>query len=413
MDRLQSISNQIQANPTSAKERLFEKSPDDVVFVAAYRSAFTKGRKGAFKDTDAADLLQQLLKTLVERTKIDPSIIGDIVVGNVSNVGSGATEFRAAALAAGIPYTVPLMSVNRQCSSGLMSVIQIAREIQTGQIDVGIAAGAESMSKSWGKPTTPFSKELISNPEAQKCTIPMGITSENVAAKYHISRADQDAFAASSYQKAEKAQKAGLFKDEIVPITAEVKDKDGNTQKVTVTQDEGIRPGVTAESLSKIRPAFKKDGSTHAGNASQVSDGAAVTLMVRRSVAEKLGLPIIGKFIDGLSVGVPPEIMGIGPAAAIPVLLKKHDLQPNDVDIYEINEAFASQALYSVRHVGIDESRVNPKGGAIAFGHPLGCTGTRQFATLFPELRRTGKKIGVTSMCIGTGMGAASLVVAE
>jgi acetyl-CoA acyltransferase 1 len=255
---------------------------------------------------------------------------------------------------------------------------------------------------------------VAANQEACDCMIPMGITSENVAEKYGISRDAQDEFAASSYQKAERAQKAGLFKEEIWPVKVKWQDpKTNETKDIIVSEDDGIRYGTTKESLAKIKPAFKKDGVTHAGNASQVSDGAAAVLLMRRSVAERLGQKIIGKFVAASVVGVPPNIMGVGPAYAIPRVLEKAGLSINDVDIYEINEAFASQCLYSAQVLGIDMNKLNPKGGAIAFGHPLGISGARQVSTLLTELKRTGKKIGVTSMCIGTGMGMAAVWVSE
>ena len=245
-----------------------------------------------------------------------------------------------------------------------MAVVQIAHEIQAGMIDIGIGAGMESMTKNYGPGALGEVSEAVHNhKEAADTLIPMGIllssndltnflgiTSENVAKKYNISRRAQDEFAASSYQKAEAAQKAGLFDAEIYPLTVKVTDpKTGNETSVTVKKDDGVRPGTTVESLSKLKPAFSKDGTTHAGNASQVSDGAAAVILARRSVAEKHGLPIIGKFVAGTVVGVPPAIMGIGPAVAIPKLLNKTGLTIDDIDIFEINEAFASQALYSVQ----------------------------------------------------------------
>ncbi|KAK9447971.1 Thiolase, N-terminal domain-containing protein [Limtongia smithiae] len=412
--RLSALAAQLAPRSTSAASKILEKHPDDVVIVAAYRSAFTRGGKGALRDMYAADILTELYKGLLDRTKIDPKIIGDIAVGNVLCPGSGITEFRAAALAAEIPYSVPTYTINRQCSSGLMAVIHIAHQILAGDIDVGLAAGVESMSQNWGpQAVSPFSGDLSSHPEAAKCLIPMGVTSENVATKYGLTRKEQDAFAADSYQKAEKAQKAGVFKAEILPIKAKVINSSGEEKVVTVSDDEGIRYGVTPESLSKIKPAFSENGVTHAGNASQVSDGGAVVLLARRSAAQKHGLTIIGKYVDSAVVGVPPEIMGIGPAVAIPAVLKRAGLTKDDVDFYEINEAFASQALFSVLDIGIDMKKVNPHGGAIAFGHPLGCTGARQMATLLNELKMYKKRIGVTSMCIGTGMGAASIIVSE
>lgn len=418
MERLSNISQQLQPNNTSAIDKLSEKHPDDVVITAAYRTALTKGGKGGFRNTSSGELLAGLLKGLVEKSGIDPSTIGDVVVGNVCNPGAGVNEHRAAQLYAGIPYTVPFQALNRQCSSGLMAVNDVANKITAGQIDIGIGAGVESMSNNYGpKVLGTQPNKFLEHPIASKCLIPMGITSENVAEKYNVSRKAQDEFAANSYAKAAKAQDAGFFKEEILPIEATIVEEndDGSEKETTiiVDKDDGIRRGVTAESLAKIKPAFKSDGSTHAGNASQISDGAGAVLLMRRSVAEKLGQPILAKYVHCKTVGVPPEIMGVGPAVAIPALLKDLGLTVDDVDIFEINEAFASQALYSVLACGIDQNKVNPKGGAIAFGHPLGATGARQFSTLLTELKRTGKKVGVTSMCIGTGMGAASLVISE
>jgi acetyl-CoA acyltransferase 1 len=242
----------------------------------------------------------------------------------------------------------------------------------------------------------------------------MGITSENVAKDFSVSRAKQDAFAAKSFQKAAAAQQAGRYKAEILPIKAKWTDpKTGQTKTVVVDADDGIRMGVTAESLAKLKPAFIKDGSTHAGNASQVSDGAAAVLLARRSVAKRLGLPILGKFVFASVVGVPPRIMGVGPLYAIPKVLEKVGLSKEEVDFYEINEAFASQALYCVEQLGIPLDKVNPHGGAIAIGHPLGCTGARQVATGLNIAKQYNAKIFVTSMCIGSGMGMAAVFVNE
>lgn len=416
MDRLSQISNQVSPNQTSgaAVAKISQKHPNDVVITAAYRTAHTKGGKGGFRNTSSAELLAGLIQGVIAKSGIDPALVEDCAVGNVLNYGAGASEHRAAALVGGLPATTSFVAINRQCSSGLMAVNDIALKILAGQIDVGIGAGVESMTSAWGVGAPAFPESFKTNAEAAKCTIPMGITSENVAKKFGVTRVDQDEFAANSYKKAAEAQAKGLFKEEIIPLTVTVLDKDGeNPTQIVVDKDDGIRPGVTAESLSKIKPAFSKTGASHAGNSSQVSDGAGAVLLMRRSVAEKLGQPIIAKFVHCKTVGVPPEIMGIGPAVAIPAVLKDVGLSVEDVDIYEINEAFASQALYSIRACGIDINKVNPKGGAIAFGHPLGATGARQFATLLSEMKRTGAKVGVTSMCIGTGMGAASIIVAE
>ncbi|NXT13041.1 THIKB thiolase, partial [Prunella fulvescens] len=273
-----------------------------------------------------------------------------------------------------------------------------------------------------------ISSNMMDNPKARDCLIPMGITSENVAEKFGVSRKKQDAFALASQQnspafhlrniltfhtlftRAAKAQQMGLFKTEIVPVKTTVADNEGNKKTITVHQDEGIRPSTTLEGLAKLKPAFKEDGSTTAGNASQVSDGAAAVLLAKRSKAAQLGLPVLGVLRSFAVVGVPPDVMGIGPAYAIPVAVEKAGLTLNDIDIYEINEAFASQAVYCVEKLGIPMEKVNPLGGAIALGHPLGCTGARQVVTLLNELKRRGKRAyGVVSMCIGTGMGAAAV----
>lgn len=420
---------------------------------ACLRTAFTKGGKGGFKDTQAADLMAGALKGLLERSKIDPSLVEDVCVGEVLAPGGGATEMRAAALAAGLPETAAVRTLNRQCSSGLQACVDVANQIRAGMIEIGIGAGVESMSTQYGYvlisslrslpymypflPSPPpyqfshanqncsvqfspnavseFSELLESHPEAANCKVPMGVLSEDMARDLKIARADQDAFAASSYQKALKAQQAGLFDEEIHPLTVQVTDpKSGETKTVTVNKDDGVRPGITVESLGKIRPAFAENGSIHAGNASQISDGAAAVLLMRRSTAERLGQSILGKFVTASIVGVKPLLMGLGPWKAIPKALElAGGLTVDDVDIFEINEAFASQCLWCANELKIPQAKINPKGGAIAFGHPLGCTGARQVSTLLYELRRRGEKIGVTSMCIGTGMGMAAVWVAE
>ncbi|KAH9885561.1 peroxisomal 3-keto-acyl-CoA thiolase [Xylariomycetidae sp. FL2044] len=414
LERLSQISGQITGSK-SAREKLLQKNPDDIVVTACLRTAFTKGGKGGFKDTQAADLMAGALKGILERSQIDPSLVEDVCVGEVLAPGGGATEMRAAALLAGLPVTTAVRTLNRQCSSGLQACVDVANQIRSGMIEIGIGAGVESMSLQYGpNAVTEFSELLESHPESANCKVPMGVLSEDMAKARNILRTDQDAFAASSYQKALKAQEAGLFDEEIHPLTVKFEDlKTGETRTVTVTKDDGVRPGITAESLSKIRPAFAEGGSIHAGNASQISDGAAAVLLMRRSTAEKLGQPILGKYVAASIVGVEPLLMGIGPWKAIPKVFEQTGLSPEDVDIFEINEAFASQCLWCARELGIPLDKINPKGGAIAFGHPLGCTGARQVSTLLYELRRRGDKVGVTSMCVGTGMGMAAVWVAE
>ncbi|XP_019650104.1 3-ketoacyl-CoA thiolase, peroxisomal isoform X2 [Ailuropoda melanoleuca] len=352
-------------------------SPEDVVVVHGRRTAIGRGCRGGFKDTTPDELLSAVMTAVLRDVKLSPAQLGDICVGNVLQPGAGAIMARIAQFLSDIPETVPLSTVNRQCSSGLQAVASIAGGIRNGSYDIGMACG---------------------------------ITSENVAERFGISREKQDTFALASQQKAARAQSKGCFQAEIVPVTTTVRDDKGTERSVTVAQDEGIRPNSTMEGLAKLKPAFKKGGSTTAGNSSQVSDGAAALLLARRSKAEELGLPILGVLRSYAVVGVPPDIMGIGPAYAIPVALQKAGLTVNDVDIFEINEAFASQAVYCVEKLGLPPEKVNPLGGAVALGHPLGCTGARQVITLLNELKRRGKRAyGVVSMCIGTGMGAAAV----
>ncbi|PWN21902.1 thiolase [Microstroma glucosiphilum] len=393
------------------KQAILEKNDNDVVIVSALRSPITRAKKGGLAQCCPEEMLGNVFKAVIAQSKIDPALVQDIAVGNVLPPGGGATVARMAALWAGFPSSTAVNTLNRQCSSGLATINQIANEITVGQIDIGIGAGVESMTQNYGAGVMPekMSDAVMENEEAADCLLPMGITSENVAKKYNVDRKKQDAFAANSYAKAVKAQKEGYFKSEIVPITYE--DDEGN--KRTIEIDDGIREGVTAESLAKLKPAFDKDGFTTAGNASQVSDGAAAVLLARRSVAKKLGLPIIGKYVTGAVVGVPPNIMGVGPAYAIPKVLELAGLSKDDVDVWEINEAFASQAVYSIEHLGLDFAKVNQNGGAIAFGHPLGASGARIASTALAIAKRTGGKIICESMCIGTGMGMAGIIVNE
>ncbi|SCZ96392.1 BZ3500_MvSof-1268-A1-R1_Chr8-2g10164 [Microbotryum saponariae] len=392
------------------KKAVLAKKDDDVVIVSAVRTPLIRAKKGPFKDTTPEDLLAAALKAAVDRAGIDINLVEDIQVGNVLPPGGGATVARMAQLAVGFPVTSSICTLNRQCSSGLQAINNIALQIAAGQIDVGIGAGVESMTMGYGAGVMPekFSDKILEHEPSADCLVPMGITSENVAAKYNVTRQAQDEFAAKSFQKAAAAQKAGKFDSEIVPVTVQVTDpKTGEETTVTVTKDDGIRDGVTAESLGKLKPVFSKTGSTHAGNASQVSDGAAAVLLTRRSFAKKHNLPVLGKFVCAAVVGVEPKLMGIGPAFAIPKALEKAGLTIEEVDLWEINEAFASQAVMSIEHLKIPYEKVNPVGGAIAFGHPLGATGARQYATALAEAKRSGAKVIVSSMCIGSGMGMA------
>lgn len=285
-------------------------------------------------------------------------------------------------------------------------------------IDIGIGAGVESMSMNYGPgAVSDFSELLENHEEAANCRVPMGVLSEAMAKDRMIERTKQDAFAAESHRRAEVAQKEGWFEEEIVPVAVHIEDaKTGEVVELEVLKDDGIRPGSTVESLGRIRAAFAEQGeqgNITAGNASQVTDGAAAVLMMKRSTAEKLGQKILGKFVCASVVGVPPLLMGVGPEFAIPQVLKQAGISKDEVDVFEINEAFASQCVWCVEQLGLDPAKVNPVGGAIAIGHPLGCTGARQIGTILNELRRRKQRIGVTSMCVGTGMGMAAVFVAE
>ncbi|CAM4597678.1 3-ketoacyl-CoA thiolase, peroxisomal isoform X1 [Lepidochelys kempii] len=383
---------------------------DDVVVVHGRRTPIAKAKRGGFKDTTPDELLSAVMTAVLTDVSLSPEKVGDICVGNVLQPGAGAFTARISQFLSGIPETVPISCVNRQCSSGLQAVINIAGGIRNGSYDIGLACGVETMSLRNVDTPGDVSSRMMDNSKARDCLIPMGMTSENVAERFGISRKKQDDFAMASQQKAARAQQMGLFKNEIIPVRTTVKDDQGNQKTITVLQDEGIRPSTTLEGLAKLKPAFKENGSTTAGNSSQVSDGAAAVLLAKRSKATQLGLPVLGVLKSYAVVGVPPHVMGIGPAFAIPVALEKAGLTVNDIDIYEINEAFASQVVYCVEKLGIPKEKVNPLGGAIALGHPLGCTGARQVVTLLNELKRRGKRAyGVVSMCIGTGMGAAAV----
>jgi acetyl-CoA acyltransferase 1 len=298
----------------------------------------------------------------------------------------------------------------------LKAVQDIANQISNGSIEIGVAIGAESMSEGGDRLDKPFHPEILKQQDAADCNQPMGQTSENVGRDFNISRQAQDKFAAESYQRAEKSQKSGWSTDEIVPFTTQVKDpKTGEMKTVTLTKDEGPRWGTTFESLSKIRPAFPAYGDkSTGGNSSQVTDGAAAILLMKRSKAIELGQPIMAKFVGATVAGLAPRIMGIGPSIAIPKLMTKLNLDlQNDIDIVEINEAFASMAVYCQNFLKIDPAKMNVRGGAIALGHPLGATGARQIVTGLSECRRQKKKVLLTSMCIGTGQGMAGLFVNE
>ncbi len=385
----------------------------DAVIVAAVRTPVTKAHRGGLKDTRPDDLLTVAIRGLLDRAPgLDPADVDDVVVGTAMPEGEqGMNVARISALAAGVPDTVPAMTINRFCSSGLQSLAQAAAHINAGWYDVAVTGGVESMTliPMGGDRPSPNPKLMAEAPEIYS---PMGITSENVAKRFEVSRAEQDAFAVSSHRKAAAAIAEGRFTDEIVPVETRVF-KGGAWKNVTVTIDDGVRADTSEKALARLRPVFAARGTTTAGNASQMSDGAAATLVMARSRAEELELPILGVLRSYVVVGVAPDVMGIGPAKAIPAALKKAGVDIGDVDLFEINEAFASQAAYCVRELGIDADKVNVSGGAIALGHPLGCTGAKLTATLLHEMRRRDSRYGVVSMCIGGGMGAAAVFERE
>lgn len=411
-------------------KNILAKDASDVVILSSVRTPITRSYKGHLKDAYPEEMLATVLKATLEKNpNLDPALIQDVGIGTVLSELGGSKAGRMAANHVGIPTSASFYTINRACASGLMGITAVAQQIATGMIDVGIGGGMESMTKNYGSKAIPtkYWDELKNSPvkDARDCVMPMGLTSENVAERYGVSRADQDAFAVESHMKATKARAEGWFDKEIVPVTTNFQEVDkagnavGEVQLVTVTQDDGIRTNASLEGMAKLKPAFKADGTSTAGNSSQISDGAAATLMMRRSTATELGLTssIIGKWAGSQVVGCAPDEMGIGPALAIPKLLEYTGLSKEDVDIWEINEAFASQAIYSIRTLGLEKAladgKINPKGGAIALGHPLGATGARMLAGLLPELERQDLQVGVVSMCIGTGMGMAGLFVRE
>ena len=318
---------------------------DDVVIVGMARTAMTRAKRGAQANTPLEDMLKVALEGAIAMSKIPADKVDEVIVGNVLAPGSAASQIRMAMFLAGIPHRASCQGINRMCSSGLQSVASIANAIKAGDIEIGIGGGVESMSNfnMMGAVDANFLSDAVFESEtARNCLIPMGVTSENVAEKFGVTRDTQDAFAVTSHAKATAADKAGWLQSEITPYTTTVKDKEGEMQEVRVDRDDGMRPQTTVESLGKLKPAFKKGGSSTAGNSSQMTDGAACVMLARRDVAKKLGATIMGRIVSFSADGVPPEIMGIGPAVAIPHALEKAGLTLDDMDVFEINEAFAS-----------------------------------------------------------------------
>ncbi len=380
----------------------------EVAVISAVRTAVGKGGRGSLKDTRPDDLLGVALKGAVDRAGIEGGVIDDLVVGTaMPEAEQGTNVARVGGFIAGLPDEVPALTINRFCSSGLQSIAQGAASIIAGWQDVVLAGGVESMSvvPMGGQKPSPNPHLMAERPETYT---PMGITAENVASRFDISRADQDAFALQSHERAAAAIDAGRFVDEIIPVDTRVYIK-GSWKDIRFDTDEGPRRSTSLEALGRLRPAFKVGGSVTAGNSSQVSDGAAAAVVADRAWAEAQGRDILGILRNYTVVGVPPDIMGVGPRYAIPKALERAGLKISDIGLVELNEAFASQALYCARELGLSQDIINVNGGAIALGHPLGCTGAKLTATLLHEMRRRGVRYGIVSMCIGGGMGAAAI----
>jgi acetyl-CoA acyltransferase len=381
----------------------------EIVIADAVRSAVGRGIKGTLAQTRPDELAGQVIAALLARVpQLKASDVDDLVLGCAMPEGEqGLNVARVVGLLGGLPQEVGAVTINRFCSSGLQAIAFAAGQIAAGYNDIVVAGGVESMSM---VPMT--GNKLSASPEAMKRAAsvytPMGITAENVAKKFEISRADQDAFALRSHQKAAAAQKAGVFEEEIVTVKA-VR-YDGNKRvEVDFRRDELLRADTTLEGLAGLRPVFSTTGSVTAGNSSPLSDGAAAALVMSKAKADALGIKPLGYFRGFATAGVDPAIMGIGPIPAVRKLLAKHGLTVNDIDLFELNEAFASQSVYVARTLEIPDAKLNVHGGAIALGHPLGCTGAKLAATALYELRRRKGRYAIVTMCIGGGQGAAGL----
>ena len=384
----------------------------EAVIVAGARTPIGKAKKGSLAQMRPDDFGSIVVKETLKRAGYEGPI-DDLIMGcAMPEAEQGMNVARLVGALAGLPDSTPAITVNRFCSSGLQSIAYAAERIMLGHAKAIIAGGVESMSMI---PMTGNTVRL--NPTlaetAPQYYMGMGHTAEEVARRYEVSREEQDAFAVRSHELAEKAIKEGKFKDEIVPVEVTQHYVDANNKPASKTftfdTDEGVRPGTTVETLAKLRPAFNVKGSVTAGNASQTSDGAAAVLVMDREEAEAQGMKPLAKFLGFAVAGVAPEVMGIGPIEAIPKALKIAGLTQDQIDLWEINEAFASQSIQVVRHLGIDMDKVNVNGGAIALGHPLGATGTILTLKMMSELKRQGKQFGVVTMCIGGGMGAAGV----
>ena len=396
------------------------KQIQDAYIVAATRTPIGRSHKGYFKNTRPDDLLTATIKAvLAQAPGLDPAAIEDLICGCAVPEGpQGLNIARVATVLAGLPKSVGGVTVNRFCASGLSAIQMAADRIRVGEADVIIAAGVESMSMVPMLGNTPSLSPTIfantDNIDDYGIAYGMGLTAERVAEQWKVSREAQDAFAVESHRRAAAAIAAGNFAQEITPFEVQERTLDLATQQVTLEQrmvsiDEGVRPDTTLEGLAKLRPAFAAKGSVTAGNSSQTSDGAGALLVVSEAALKRYNLKPLARFVSFAARGVPPQIMGIGPIEAIPAALKNAGLKQEDMDWIELNEAFAAQSLAVINTLGLDPAKVNPMGGAIALGHPLGATGAIRAATVIHALQRNKLKYGMVTMCIGMGQGAAGI----
>jgi acetyl-CoA acyltransferase len=383
------------------------------VIVSAVRTPVGKAPRGALSGTRPDDMAAVAMQAAIERVSgLRAEDIDDIYIGcAMPEAEQGMNVARVAAFRAGIPYSVPAMTLNRFCSSGLQSIAFAAERIGSGAAHCILAGGTESMSMipMGGHKIAPNPTLVETNPDTY---LSMGLTAENLADEFHISREEQDAFALESHKRAVQALDSGRFKDEIVPLPVHEVLLDHGQRTVresSFEKDEGPRRDTSLEVLARLKPAFKAEGTVTAGNASQMSDGAAAIVVMSEERARSLGARPLARFVAYATAGVPPDVMGIGPVAAIPRVLQQAGLKLEDIGLIELNEAFAVQALAVIRKLGLDTSKVNVNGGAIALGHPLGCTGSKLTATLLYEMRRRGTRYGLVTMCVGGGMGAAGI----
>jgi acetyl-CoA acyltransferase len=387
----------------------------EAVIVSAVRTAVGKAPKGALKNTRPDEMGAAAIREALARVpQVAPEMVEDVIIGcAMPEAEQGMNVARAAAVRGGLPVEASAMTINRFCSSGLEAIALAADKIRAGGIEVAVAGGLETMSMiPMGGHTIRPNPALVENyPDFY---LNMGLTAENLAKKYGISREEQDAFSVQSHQRAAAAIAAGKFKDEIAPLTVKFDELDAKgrkqTKEITFDTDEGVRADSSMEGLGKLRPAFHVKGTVTAGNASQMSDGAAAVVIMSADKAKELGVKPLARFVAYATAGCAPEEMGIGPVNAIPKVLQKAGLTIDDIDVIELNEAFAAQSLAVIKALGLDQAKVNVNGGAIALGHPLGCTGAKLTASIIRELQRRNGRYGMITMCVGGGMGAAGIV---